>query len=169
MPLPASRLIGHKEYGNTPPGGWAGRKQDPQYDMDWRRKRVAAFKPRTAAPTPPEDDVTQDDIKAIAAEVIAELRKADLSADAGGAQTLPNLLWQAHQAVTKDMQSLAVPDLKPADPRQFLLWIDRHVYQLNRLKAPYAIRLLEALCAKAGIDVAPLRDQPAEPDNSPAA
>lgn len=44
--LPAFRVIGHREYGNTPPGGWPGRKQDPVYDMNWRRGRVANFSPR---------------------------------------------------------------------------------------------------------------------------
>lgn len=58
--LSPTRVIGHKEYGNRPPGGWPGRKQDPTYDMDWRRGRVASFRPRTGgAPTTPqeEDDV----------------------------------------------------------------------------------------------------------------
>lgn len=53
--LPASRVVGHKEYGNQP-NGWPGRKTDPSYSMDWRRRRVASFKPRTGAaggPTPP--------------------------------------------------------------------------------------------------------------------
>jgi hypothetical protein len=43
--LSATRVIGHREYGNTPPGGWAGRKTDPVYDMNWRRARVASFRP----------------------------------------------------------------------------------------------------------------------------
>lgn len=53
--LPVTRLIGHKDYGCTPPGGWAGRKTDPVYDMNWRRARVANFRPRTqedAMPNP---------------------------------------------------------------------------------------------------------------------
>lgn len=50
--LPAHRVIGHREYGNTPPGGWAGRKTDPTYSMDWRRNRVAAFKPRSGGDDP---------------------------------------------------------------------------------------------------------------------
>jgi len=45
--LHAHRVIGHKEYGNTPPGGWTDRKQDPAYDMNWRRARVAAFTPQS--------------------------------------------------------------------------------------------------------------------------
>jgi len=44
MALPAHRVIGHKEYGNT---GHPGRKSDPVYDMNWRRQRVAAFTPRS--------------------------------------------------------------------------------------------------------------------------
>lgn len=51
--LPAHRVIAHREYGNTPPGGWPGRKTDPTYDMTWRRNRVAAFTPRTSQ----EDDM----------------------------------------------------------------------------------------------------------------
>jgi hypothetical protein len=51
--LPAHRVVGHKEYGNV---GHPGRKSDPSYDMNWRRARVAAFKPRSGslapAPTP---------------------------------------------------------------------------------------------------------------------
>lgn len=55
MALPAHRVIGHKEYGNTPPGGYPGRKSDPVYDMNWRRQRVAAFTPRgDDMPTPEE-------------------------------------------------------------------------------------------------------------------
>lgn len=60
MMLSPTRLIGHKEYGNTPPGGYPGRKSDPRYDMNWRRARVANFKPRTGpTPTPvlEEDDM----------------------------------------------------------------------------------------------------------------
>lgn len=54
--LPVARVIGHKEYGNTPPGGWPGRKKDPVYDMAWRRSQVAAFTPRKESdmPTPAE-------------------------------------------------------------------------------------------------------------------
>lgn len=51
--LPAFRVIGHKEYGNRPPGGTPGRKSDPTYSMDWRRNRVANFTPRTEQ----EDDM----------------------------------------------------------------------------------------------------------------
>lgn len=49
--LPVHRIIAHREYGNTPPGGYPGRKQDPTYDMAWRRGRVANFRPRTGTPT----------------------------------------------------------------------------------------------------------------------
>lgn len=57
--LPAHRVIGHKEYGNV---GHPGRKQDPIYDMNWRRDRVANFKPRTG-----DDDMplTEDDLDRI--------------------------------------------------------------------------------------------------------
>lgn len=58
--LPVHRVIGHKEYGNTPPGGWPGRKGDPVYDMNWRRARVAAFTPRILE----DDDVSYDADKA---------------------------------------------------------------------------------------------------------
>lgn len=44
--LPSSRVIGHKEYA-------AGRKVDPIYPMDWRRRRVDAFTPTTVQ----EDDM----------------------------------------------------------------------------------------------------------------
>jgi hypothetical protein len=54
--LSVTRVIGHKEYGCTPPGGWAGRKTDPVYDMNWRRARVANFRPRTQ-----EDDMPLTD------------------------------------------------------------------------------------------------------------
>lgn len=39
--LSASRVIGHREYAGP-------RKSDPRLDMDWRRARVAGFRPRTA-------------------------------------------------------------------------------------------------------------------------
>lgn len=41
----AESVLGHKEWGNRPPGGWPGRKQDPRIDMDDRRAAVAAFTP----------------------------------------------------------------------------------------------------------------------------
>lgn len=49
------RLIGHKE--------WAGeRKTDPQYDMDWRRSRVATFRaPVEPPPAPATLDLSKED------------------------------------------------------------------------------------------------------------
>jgi hypothetical protein len=52
--LPATRVIGHKEYGNQ---GHPGRKSDPVYEMSWRRARVAAFTPAAPAPEPEETTV----------------------------------------------------------------------------------------------------------------
>lgn len=54
--VPLDRVVGHKEYGNTPPGGWAGRKTDPQYSMEWRRNRVVNFTPGNS-PAQEEDDM----------------------------------------------------------------------------------------------------------------
>lgn len=46
--LPVDHLIGHKE--------WTSRKSDPRYSMNWRRSRVAAFRPRG------DDDVTPEEL-----------------------------------------------------------------------------------------------------------
>jgi hypothetical protein len=67
MALPAHRVIAHREYGNTPPGGWPGRKGDPVYDMNWRRQRVAAFQPQQ------QEDVMNADQERMLREVHAEL------------------------------------------------------------------------------------------------
>jgi hypothetical protein len=70
--LPVTRVIGHKDYGNTPPGGWPGRKGDPVYDMNWRRARVAAFQPRSEDDMPYRD-WPQADKDALATDVANRL------------------------------------------------------------------------------------------------
>jgi hypothetical protein len=93
--LPSSRVIGHREYGNTPPGGWAGRKTDPVYDMNWRRQQVADFTPNS----PEEDDVVTEQDKIDIANKVAELipgRVWDVTARDG--ITTGNLLGMAAMA-----------------------------------------------------------------------
>jgi hypothetical protein len=54
----AADVLGHKEWGNRPPGGWPGRKTDPSLDMNERRAAVAAFTPDQ------EDDMPLNDADA---------------------------------------------------------------------------------------------------------
>jgi hypothetical protein len=94
MALPASRVIGHKEYA-------AGRKSDPTYSMDWRRQRVAAFTPRNA-PTPEDDIVDDATMDKIADKVVAKLLRSDVKPDAG-TQSFTNVLSQIHTALTDEV------------------------------------------------------------------
>jgi hypothetical protein len=89
--LPPARVIAHREYGNTPPGGWAGRKTDPTYDMNWRRERVAAFRPVQ------EDDMplTDEDLTRIADRVWTR------TAAAGGP-------WAIHMLAGTDFKTGAI-------------------------------------------------------------
>lgn len=91
MAAPTSRIVGHKE--------WAkGRKVDPRYPMDWRRKRVAAVlrrwekPPVTTTPDKPEDIMaTAAELRAIVREELAKERAA-----------LANAVWGYKQAPTRE-------------------------------------------------------------------
>ncbi len=88
--LPVHRVIGHKNYGNTPPGGWKGRKGDPVYDMDWRRNRVANFHPRSGDDMPTAQEVAD--------AVVARLLQANN-------RTVGDTLLNIEQAVSDDQWS----------------------------------------------------------------
>ncbi len=129
--LPIYRIIGHKDYGNTPPGGWPGRKQDPAYNMDWRRIRVANFTPRgDDMPTPEE----------VADAVVARLLQAN-------GRTVGDTLLNIERAVSDDQWSSVstavwnrpiAPGATPEDPVrawQMLLSLDATLRGLTALVA----------------------------------
>lgn len=91
----------------------------------------------TPTPTPEDDMPTADEV---ADAVIAKLRSADFS-PATGTQSFQNLLSQLHTAATDDLDSLSIDGSKYT-PRQFLQYIDRHAYELNREKVPEMTKLL---------------------------
>jgi hypothetical protein len=112
--LPVTRLIGHKEYGNTPPGGYPGRKGDPRYSMDWRRARVASFQPRTG-----EDDMPS------AKDVVDELLERTVTLKNGDTPRIKTVLAalvdraKTEQADLDDIQArLANIEAKLAAPAE---------------------------------------------------
>jgi hypothetical protein len=156
MALPTHRVIGHKDYGNQP-NGWAGRKTDPTYSMEWRRQRVAAFKPRNA-PSPGGflmalTDAEQDDLYAR----VKRLTDPNISG-----RTLPTAVRELHDVwILREWERWNAPEGSNTWRAVTLLRAAERDARLGRAEiAAYGAaleKLADAVAAQQGLDADELK------------
>jgi hypothetical protein len=154
--LPVHRVIGHKEYGNQP-NGWPGRKTDPVYSMDWRRQRVAAFKPRNA-PSPGGflmalTDAEQDDLY----ERVKRLTEPNISG-----RTLSTAVRELHDVwILREWERWNAPEGSNTWRAVTLLRAAERDARLSRAEiAAYGAaleKLADAVAAQQGLDAEELK------------